>query len=504
MQELLQNDTVFLILILLFPLRWESVRMSFSNRGGFIGMEQVFMKKRKQKKPMSATKKVAFSFMVVIFVGSILLSMPFANKINPQPYIDNLFVSTSAVCVTGLTPLVLIDQYNLFGQLVVMVLIQIGGLGFLTFLYLALFLARKKISLKNKMVFTEALNQDNLIELPRLLKTIFFYTLTIEIIGAILFSIVFVKDYGWVRGIYYGIWHSVSGFCNAGFDLVGSKSMIPYQTNPVINFVIPFLIIMGGIGFIVILDIHDKVKAELNRRARFSFRRLFKTFALHTKIVLIMTITLLLTGTALFMFFEYNNAGTIAHMTFGQKLAVSFFQSTTTRTAGFSSVDMYSLNRITKIIMCILMFIGGSPASTAGGIKTVTFALVLLMLRSVYRGKEETYVFNRRLKKRLMLRAFSIFAISLTICLAACMILTITEPKVDFLNIAMEVFSAFGTVGLSASVTPALSFAGKVVDILLMYTGRIGPVTMMILFTTRSQGEGGRELGYPDEDVLVG
>lgn len=464
----------------------------------------VLGKHRRNSSIFSAPKKVSLSFLAVILIGSLLLCLPFANKNHVASFLDNLFVSTSAVCVTGLTPITIVDQYNLFGQIVIIILVQIGGLGFLTFLYLFLFIARKKISLSRKMVFTEALNQTSLNVLPRLLKTIFIYTFVIEFIGFVFFSCFFIPRIGVVKGLYFGIWHSISAFCNAGFDLCGSTSLIAYNTNPILNFIVPFEIIMGGIGFIVVLDIHDKFKKELKRPSKFSWYHLFKSFALHTKIVLIMTVSLILFGTILFLIMEYNNPATIGKMPLLDKVIVSFFQSVTTRTAGFSSVDMYSLQRITKILMCGLMFIGGSPASTAGGIKTVTFALVLLLMRTVYRGGEETTVFQRRIKKRTLVRAFSVFFIGLMFCIISSAIMLATEPKQDYLNILMEVFSAFGTVGLSASVTPALSVIGKCIDILLMYTGRIGPISLIILFTTRSHEKNTKDFKYPDEDVLVG
>lgn len=471
---------------------------------GDLVMKDIVLTRRKHSGRLTAPKKVSLSFLAVIIIGAIVLSLPFSNKKEAASFLDNLFVATSAVCVTGLSPLTVVDQYNLFGQTVLIILVQIGGLGFLTFLYLFLFFARQRITLSRKLVFTEALNQNSLSMLPRLLKTIFIYTVSIETIGLIFFSMFFIPRLGALKGLYYGIWHSISAFCNAGFDLCESTSLIAYNTNPIINFIVPFEIIMGGLGFIVVLDIHDKYIKEKRRSSSFSWRHLFGSFALHTKIVLMMTVSLVFIGTLLFLIMEFNNPLTIGKMNFVDKLVVSFFQSVTTRTAGFSTVDMYSLNRVTKILMCSLMFIGGSPASTAGGIKTVTFALVLLLMRTTYRGIEETTVFQRRIKKRTLVRAFSIFFLGLMLCIISSSIMLITEPKQDYLNILMEVFSAFGTVGLSASVTPALSIVGKCVDIILMYAGRIGPISLMILFTKRSHDKNTKEFKYPDEDVLVG
>ena len=225
-------------------------------------MKDIVLGKRKHNGRLSAPKKVSLSFLAVIVIGAILLSLPFANKHHAASFLDNFFISTSAVCVTGLSPLTVVDQYNLFGQIVLIILVQIGGLGFLTFLYLFLFLARQRITLSRKLVFTEALNQNSLNMLPRLLKTIFIYTVSIEVIGAIFLSMFFVPRLGALKGIYYGIWHSISAFCNAGFDLCGSTSLIAYNTNPIINFIVPFEIIMGGLGFIVVLDIHYKYIKE--------------------------------------------------------------------------------------------------------------------------------------------------------------------------------------------------------------------------------------------------
>lgn len=468
-------------------------------------MIQVSVTKTKKKRQLlSPVKLTALSFLAVIIVGSLLLTTPFTNKGDIEAYINNLFVAVSAVCVTGLTPVTLKDTYNLAGQIVVILLVQIGGLGFLTFTYLFLYTTRQRISLGTKLVFQEAFNQDNLSQLPRILKTTFIYTSIVEGTAAVLWSTVFVPRFGIARGIYFGIWHSISGFCNAGFDLLGSDSLIHYATNPMVNFVACAEIILGGIGFFVVLDLYDKYHREKQRVARFSFKRYLRSLKLHTKLVFITTAALLLGGMSLFFIFEYNNPGTIGHMGLGDRLMTSFFMSTTTRTAGFATVNMYNLHTNTKLIMCLLMFIGGSPSSTAGGIKTVTFALVILTLHSVYRGRDEIYVLGRRIRKRTVLRAFSVFALGLTACVIGIMVMTVSDPSVALPNNMIEIFSAFGTVGLSANVTPGLSVVGKIVDMVLMYTGRIGPVSVILLFARRSQNNANKEIRYPDEDVMVG
>lgn len=467
-------------------------------------MHEGVLKKRREKRHMQPTRQIAISFLFVIFIGSLLLSLPISNNGELQSYLDNLFVATSATCVTGLVPMVTMEQYTIFGQIVLLILIQIGGLGFLTFLNLLLIKLRRKLSLTNKLVMQEALNQPSLNEIPNLVKNVIRYTFIIEGVGAILLSFVFVPDYGVIKGIYFGIFHAISAFCNAGFDIIGANSLIPYQTNLIITLTIPGLIILGGLGFIVWFDLANKLKKELKRPTKFNKRHFFASLTLHSKIVVLMTSFLLIAGTIIFYLCEVNNPSTIKNMNFLDQLQVSFFQSATLRTAGFASVDMVSLHTATKLVMCAFMFIGGSPAGTAGGIKTVTFAIMLLMVYNIYHGRKELIVFRRRIKKRLIIRSFSIIAIAVAIVFTGVFALSISENK-PFIDLMFEVFSAFATVGLSASVTPSLSAFGKIVIIILMFIGRIGPITMLISFARKSQlHKGTKEIGYPDEDILLG
>ncbi len=451
-----------------------------------------------KKIPMLATKEIVLSFFLLIVLGSILLSLPIANKVDPQPYINNLFVATSCVCVTGLTPFTIVDQYNLFGQIVMMILIQFGGLGLITFLYLTFFIFRRKVSLNSKIVFKEALNQDDLSKLPRLLKTIFYYTGIFELVGMVLLAIVFVPEYGLQTGVYYGLWHSISAFCNAGFDLLGNHSLMDYATKPFINIVMMVLIVAGGLGFIVALDIHDKRK----KQKHFSMNRLFQHLALHSKIVILMTIALIVSGTVLFFLFEFENPDTIGELPIGDRILVSLFQSVTLRTAGFATVSIQACRNVTKLVMCIFMFVGGSPASTAGGIKTVTFALVLLNVLNIFHGNEETFAYNRRIKKRVLLRAQALFVIGITICLIGVIALSLSDVEIPFIDSLVEIFSAFGTVGLSADVTGRLTGVGKVIDIILMFVGRISPMSLTIFFAKRAYHS--HAINYTDEDVIIG
>lgn len=454
---------------------------------------------------LTPTQLIAGSFIGVILIGSLLLSLPISNNGAIAPYLDNLFTAVSATCVTGLVTMTTADQFSVFGQIVIMVMIQIGGLGFITFFSLVLIRMQKTLSLGNKIVAQEALNQSSLTKLPDYLKKVVWFTFTIEGIGMLLFSLVFVPEFGVVRGLYYSLFHSVSAFCNAGFDLLGSNSLINYNTNLLVTITVSFLVIVGGIGFIFWYDLTEKWPLEKEKsrynRLKFSWKRLFHSLTLGSKLALIMTGTLLMLGFGLFFLMEYHNS--LQAFGFLDKLQVSFFQSMTTRTAGFASVDMGSLNTSTKMMMCIFMLIGGSPAGTAGGVKTVTMAIVILLVINIYLGRNELQVFNRRLKKRLIIRALAVFMIALTISVIAIIILSGSESgKLE--NIIFEVFSAIGTVGLTAGLTPSLTAVGKVVIMILMYIGRIGPISLIISFATKSNLNKSNNLVYPDEDVLIG
>lgn len=467
-------------------------------------MKVGILKKKREHHTMRPTRQIAFSFFAVILIGSILLSLPICNNGAPTNYLNNLFIATSATCVTGLVPVVTSEQFNLLGQLVIIILIQIGGLGFLTFLNLLLVMIKKKISLTNKIVLQEALNQPSLNAIPKFLKNVIKYTFIVEGIGAILLSFVFIPEYGILKGIYYSVFHAISAFCNAGFDVLGSNSLIGYQTNIIITLVIPGLIIMGGLGFIVWFDIALAVKKEFNKPSKFNWLHLFKSFSLHTKIVLIVTFILLFMGTILFYLCEFYNPDTLGKLNLFDQLQVSFFQSTTLRTAGFASVDIASLYPYTKFMMCIFMFIGGSPAGTAGGIKTVTFAISILMVYNIYHGRKEVAVFARRIPKRLIIRSFAIITIGISLALTSIFILSISEDA-PFIDIIFEAISAFGTVGLSASLTPSLTAIGKIIIMILMFVGRIGPITMIISFARKSYiNAGKKEVRYTDGNILLG
>lgn len=450
------------------------------------------------KRNVSPTRIIALSFLAVILIGSLLLSLPVSTYTSVS-YIDHLFTSVSATCVTGLVTLTVCDTYTLFGQIVILLMIQIGGLGFLTLLSLFLVKFKRRLSYSNKMIMQEALNQNSLNDMSLYIQRVIKYTLLFEGIGALLLLLVFIPKYGVLTGIYYSVFHSISAFCNAGFDLLGSNSLIDYQSHLLMNMIITFLIISGGLGFVVWIELKDKIVKYIQKKM--SVRKVFINLSLHSKIVLSTTLLLIFGGMFLFLALEYNN--TLKELSLFDKILVSYFQSVTTRTAGFASVDMSILKDSTKFIMCILMFIGGSPAGTAGGLKTVTIAIIILSCISMVKGKQKVSVFNRTIPDIIVKRTLMFALISLFMTFVAIMILSISENK-EFIDVLFEVYSAFATVGLTASLTPSLSLIGKIVIMILMYIGRIGPLTMMLLFVKKYNQLSGKEIEYPDGDVLIG
>lgn len=453
-------------------------------------------------KKMSPTRLIALSFFLVIFIGAVLLSFDISNQGENTSFINHLFIATSATCVTGLVPVVVAEQYSFIGQLIIILLIQIGGLGFLTLLNVFYVFIHKKLSLKNKIVMQEALNQESIKDISLYIKRVFIYTFTIELIGAICLSFVFIPEYG-IKGIYYSLFHAISAFCNAGFDVLGSNSLIPYYNHLWINIVISSLIILGGIGFVVMIELRYSFINYKQKYKQFSLKTYLHTITVHTKIVLLTTFVLIFLGMIVILMLEYHNPNTIAMMPLKDKLIVSYFQSVTLRTAGFASVDMAALTPATKMFMSIVMFIGGSPAGTAGGIKTVTFVLMLLHIYSLIKGSENVNVFDKTIDVNIVKRALTIIIISFVICILGLFALSISE-NVDFIDLIFEVFSAFATVGLSAGLTPRLSVIGKLVVIILMYIGRIGPVTMVLLFARKYNSKKGKDIVYAKENVLIG
>lgn len=431
-----------------------------------------------------------FGFAIVIFIGAVLLSMPFASQSGKSVgFVNALFTATSATCVTGLVVVNTATHWTVFGKVVIIVLIQIGGLGVMTMTAMITFFIGKRISLKTRVLIMEERNVDELQGVVRLTKNILLYTFGIELVGAVLFSLVFIKDYGWIKGIGYSLFHAISSFCNAGFDLIGN-SMINYVDNPIITLAVCGLIVIGGIGYYVFWDIY----ASKN----------FHMLDLHSKIVLIVTAVLLVGGAVAMYALEHDNPGTMGNLDMSGKINASIFQAVNPRTAGYNSVPLENLRMATVAITVVLMFIGGSPASTAGGIKTTTFAVLVISFYNLLRGKRDFEVFERRIMPETTIKAAAILLISLMLVLVVSITLSITEEVTgyDFLDILYETVSAFATVGLTRGLTPFLSDAGKIILSVLMFIGRVGPLTVAYAFLKQNKNIG--NYTYPEGKVIIG
>ena len=432
-------------------------------------------------------------FIGLIFLGATLLNFPFASVDgNSIGFIDALFTATSAACVTGLAVVTTATHWTLFGKIVILFLIQICGLGLMTLSTFIFFFLGKRISLKTRLLIKEERNTDELQGVVRLTKNVLIYTFTAELIGALVFSLVFCREFDFLTGLWYSIFHSISAFCNAGFDIVGSQSFIPYVTNPIINICTTLLIIFGGLGYIVVIDI---IKV-----------RRFKKFSLHTKIVLIMTAILLISGTVLFFALEYNNVNTIGELNFFGKLQASYFQSVAARTAGYSTIDMASMKDASAMIMILLMFIGGSSGSTAGGVKITTIAVAILAIHSTIYGKKDIEIFQKRISFSVIMKAISIIGIAFSVVVVVSMILSIVEASNDFsyVDILFESVSAFGTVGLTRNVTPFLSAFSKIVISVTMFIGRLGPLTIALAIASRQNNRRVGNYTYPEGKIIIG
>lgn len=430
------------------------------------------IRKKLFKDKLNPPQVLALGFLSLILIGSILLNLPIASSSGSSiGYVNSLFTSASAVCVTGLTVLNTARDFTPFGQVIIITLIQFGGLGIMTLATVGYIIMGKKISFKERLMIKEQLNTESIQGIVKLTKKVIGYTFFLEMMGSLLLALRFVPMFGFEKGLAFSIFHAISAYCNAGFDIFGD-SLIIFQNDYYVLLILSLLIILGGLGFTVYADLLAKDK--------------LRKLTLHSKVVLIMTGSLLIIGTLSFLLFERTNPGTLGTMNFPTKLANSFFQSVSPRTAGFYSVDISSIRDTTIFSMIMLMFIGGSPGSTAGGIKTTTFACLLLTTISVVKGEEDVNCLNRRLPFETIKRAVSIFLIGLAIVFSTAIILTITDSSLKFINLLFESTSAFGTVGLTTGITDKLSTLGRLVITLTMYIGRVGPLTMAYAFARRN------------------
>lgn len=460
--------------------------------------------KEKTKSPrkvrLSTMQIIALGFFGVIFLGGLILWLPVCNQ-KPIAFIDALFTSVTSVCVTGLVTVVPAEQFTLLGKIVVLVLIQIGGLGVIACTAAFFLLLRKRITMKGRIMIQQAYGLDTLSGMVRFVIRILKGTFLVEGIGAVLFAIKFVPEFGAARGIWYGVFHSVSAFCNAGIDIIGDSSFIRYVDSPLVNFTTMFLIVMGGLGFPVWYDVITTVRQEGAKKV--PRRRFLTRLGLQSKIVLTMTAFLILAGALGFFVLEFNNPDTIGSLSVPEKAMASAFQSVTTRTAGYASVSQSGLTDSSKMLGCILMFIGGSPAGTAGGIKTTTAAMLLLTAASVLRGRRDTECFGRKLENGVVRSGITIMLLTFLFWLAGVTALSVFEPEKDFIDLMYEASSAIGTVGLTADLTPQLTAASHVVLMSMMYVGRIGPVTMALVFAGKADKSAQfREL--PEKKIMLG
>lgn len=446
----------------------------------------------KSKKHLNPTRMIALGFALIILTGACLLHLPISAKSGEwTPWLTCLFTATSATCVTGLAQVDTFLHWTFFGQIVLLVLIQLGGLGFVSLMTLVSLALRRRIGLSQRMVMASAMNLSNTAGVVRVVRRALKGTFLLESVGALLLAVRFIPMFGFWRGLWFGIFHAVSAFCNAGFDLMGEytgpfSSLAGFQNDPLVLGVIMCLIVVGGLGFFVWEDILE------NRR--------WKAFSLYTKLVLAITGGLILAGFGAMLWFEWDNPGTLGAMSTGDKALNALFQSVTLRTAGFATLDQGALTDNASLVGILFMLVGGSSGSTAGGIKTVTAGVLLLALWESLRGREQVVIRERTIPSRRVLDAMTLAMSIMMLLVIGTMGLSLID-QIPFLDGAYEIASALGTVGLSRGVTTVLSPISSINVILCMYLGRIGVLTFSIAFLTRRLES---KLHYPTVDIMIG
>ncbi len=420
---------------------------------------------------LSPARRIFLSFALVILLGSLLLSLPFVQvESSRATYFDHLFTTVSMVCVTGLFTQPVAATYNIWGQLICMFLIQIGGLGLMTFIGVFYIQSKQKLSLRSRATIQDSFSYGETRSLRKFVYSIFLTTFLVEGLGALFLSFRFVPQLGWGRGLFSAIFLAISAFCNAGFDNFGSTSLIAFQTDPLVNLVIAGLIITGGLGFMVWFDLATHIGKKKKGRLHF-----------HTKLVLLLTVGLLAFGTVSSLALEWNNAGTIGNLPVADKVLVSFFQTVSMRTAGFGTIDYSMARPVTLLIYILQMFLGGAPGGTAGGLKITTFFVLLVFARSELLGLPHANVARRTIAPRTVQKSFSVFIIFLMTFLLGLFLLGITaKGNPPFIHLIFETISALGTVGVTANLTPDLGKLALSVIMVLMFIGRIGPLTLLV------------------------
>ncbi len=451
---------------------------------------------KKQRFSISTTHIILLSFLLAILIGALLLSLPISSASGePTPFLDALFTATTSTCVTGLVVMPTVSSWSIFGQVIILMLIQIGGLGVITIMSGLMILLHKKMGIGDRLLLQDAFNLNSLSGLVRFVKKVVAGTFIIEGIGALLYMTVLIPDFG-AKGIWISVFTSISAFCNAGIDIIAQNSLCDYALNPIINIVTCVLIILGGIGYIVWWDVLRVLKLAPTKK-----RKLFRSLTLHSKIAITATLILIVTGAAFILLFEYNNPQTMKDYTLLQKIEVSLFQSVTTRTAGFATVPQENLTNASSVVCLLLMFIGGSPVGTAGGIKTVTFAVIIASAFSAVGNKNDTNLFGRQLTKQAVSKAVAVTCMSFIIMFVSTVLLS-AVTNANALDIVYETVSATATVGLTRNLTPSLGSIGKLIVIFTMYFGRVGPISLAVAFNRKKENP--NTVRNPIEEIIVG
>ena len=444
----------------------------------------------------SSVQIITAGFLFIILLGAAILSLPISSQSGQGTnFVDSLFTATSAVCVTGLVVFDTATHWSLFGKVVIISLIQIGGLGFMTIATMISLIRGKKINLKERLLIQESLNQIDLSGIVSLTRKIILMVLAIECIGGILLSISFIPKFGIITGLAYGFFHSISAFCNAGFDLMGSisgefSSLTSFYDNSFIMITVSLLIILGGLGYPVILDVLK------NKR--------FSKLNVHSKLVIVSTAILLLIGFVFILGVEYNNPDTLGNMNMKGKVLSSIFQTSTLRTAGFNSIDLGLTKEPTIFLMVMLMLIGASPASTGGGIKTTTVAILFLTVKDFLCGKDEIHIFERSISSEAIKKAIVIFFIAIFIFIVGTLALSITNPQFSLIECVFEVISAYATVGLSIGGSPNLNTIGKFIIMILMFLGRVGSLTIFTAIISINIVKKDKNIKRPKGKIIIG
>ena len=451
---------------------------------------------RKKKFKFSTTQIILLSFLIAIVLGSILLALPISSANGKGVrYLDALFTATTSTCVTGLVTLPTASTWSVFGQVVILLLIQVGGLGIITIMSGLMLLINKKMGIGDRLLIQDAFNLNTMSGLAQFIKKVLLGTLIVEGVGALLYMFVFIPDFG-ARGIWISVFTSVSAFCNAGIDIIGESSLCDYATNPLVNGVTAMLIVLGGLGYVVWWDILRVIKNRTPNN-----KKIFRYLTLHTKIALTVTLGLILVGGVLIFAFEYSNPLTIGDMSIFDKIQVSFFQSVTTRTAGFASVPQENLTNASFLLCIILMLIGGSPVGTAGGIKTVTIAVLVCSAVATVKNKDGATVFGRRISEKSIKKAVAVSVCFTFICFLSTLLLMATSSA-PALDIIYETVSATATVGLSRNFTASLDTFGRIIIILTMYFGRVGPISLVVALGGKNESQ--NMIVEPTEEIHIG